>query len=67
VRNAAAMVGSCGEKQESEKLFIFFLMAILPQAFFTFVRSNFMTLSFLTTGHRVSILMNKLVIIFLTR
>jgi hypothetical protein len=60
-------LAAAGKSRNQKKLFIFFLMAILPQAFFTFVRSNFMTLSFLTTGHRVSILMNKLVIIFLTR
>jgi hypothetical protein len=48
-------LAAAGKSRNQKKLFIFFLMAILPQAFFTFMRSNFMTLSFLTTGHRVSI------------
>jgi hypothetical protein len=34
------------------KLFVFLLMTVLPQAFFTLMRGNFVTLSFFTTRHK---------------
>jgi hypothetical protein len=49
-------------KATKEKLFVLLLMTILPQAFFALMRSNFMTLSFFTTRHTVSIFLNKLLL-----
>jgi len=46
---------SMAGKATKEKLFVLLLMTILPQAFFALMRSNFMTLSFFTTRHTVSI------------
>jgi len=37
---------------KTKKLFVFLLMTILSETFFTFVGSNFVTFSFFTTRHK---------------
>jgi hypothetical protein len=44
---------------EKEELLVLFLMTVLSQTFFAFVRSDFMTLSLLTTRHTLSNLVSE--------